>query len=191
MPRLYPLTGTEALSFLESSICVLFMHRRCIISQSQEAERFIRKEEPASPSLTQQSGMWSSVSLHPDNGISSELDIPGNNQETERWELSQAQVSHPTIRKAQLAEPTNALIHFLDGIAAARPQRQQLFQSRDLCLLQLSSWHEELQQCQNLKCFVQYSDVFDWHVYLNSLIHNSWFRIPFQHFRINTSFSEM
>lgn len=59
--------------------------------------------------------------------------------------------------------------------------------------LQLSPWHDKLQQCQNLKCFVQYSlhKDFDWPLYLNSLVHNSWFRIPFQHFRIKTPFSEM
>lgn len=51
---------------------------------SQEAEGFIGKEKPASPSLTQWPGMWSSVSLHPDNGISSEQeDLPGNGQGTE------------------------------------------------------------------------------------------------------------
>lgn len=102
--------------------------------RSQEAEGFIGKEEPASPSLTQWPGMWSSVSLRPDNGISPEQeDLPGNSQGIERWDLSQARVSHPTIRKARLAERTNPFIHLLGGIAAARPQWQQLFHSWELC----------------------------------------------------------
>lgn len=115
--------------------------------RSQEAEGFIGKEEPASPSLTQWPGMWSSVSLCPDNGISSEQeDLPGNGQGTERWDLSQARVSHPTIRKAQLAEHTKPFIH-LGGIAAARPQWQQLFTAGSCARSQLSPWQEELQQC--------------------------------------------
>lgn len=53
--------------------------------QSQEAEVFIGKEEPATPSLTQGPGMWSSVSLCPDNGISSEQeDLPGSSQGIDR-----------------------------------------------------------------------------------------------------------
>lgn len=129
------------------------------------SKRFIGKEEPASPSLTQQSGTWSSVSLHPDNGISSEQRLPGSDQGTERWELKQAPVSHRTRRKAQLAEATHIPL-FTSWVELLQPglSDSSFFKAGVVPGCSCPLWQRELQQCQKLKCFVQYSDVFDRHL---------------------------
>lgn len=68
----YPSWNPPFVSFYAQEVSQSTTHR------SQESGGFIGKEEPASRSLTQKSGMWSSVSLHTENGISSEQ----NDQET-------------------------------------------------------------------------------------------------------------
>lgn len=95
-------------------------------------------------------------------------------------------------RGADFSFPHSAMICFLGGIAAAWPQWQQLFQSRDLCLVAAVTLAQQTAAMSKFKmlCAILFAQRL-WPLYLNSLVHNSWFRIPFQHFRIHTPFSEM
>lgn len=99
------------------------------------SKRFIGKEEPASPSLTQQSGTWSSVSLHPDNGISSEQRLPGSDQGTERWELSRPLCLTAPAGRRNWLKPHTSLCSLPGWNCCSQASVTAAFSKQELCLV--------------------------------------------------------